>query len=122
MKRFLLIILLIVTVRAPVKAEPPADTSRPLIPLRYLSQEEFGNHGLRFWEADDAHDAAPKPTNIAVNYLKGGDDTSPTRRTMIYVGAIGQSLPIYCVSGTSERDVVLILQAFLEGYIAAQNR
>ena len=70
MKRFLLIILLIVNVRAPVKAEPPADTSRPLIPLTYLSREEFGNRGLWFWEADGT---APKPTNILVNYLKGGD-------------------------------------------------
>jgi hypothetical protein len=80
--------------------------------------QEFTSHGLWLSEAGST---APPPTNIVVHYIKGGDETSPTRRTLICVGIIGESLPIYCVSGTSEREITLMLEAFLEGYIAAQS-
>ena len=122
MKRLLLIILLIALVRAPVIAAPAID-NRPLVSTKYLSQQDFADQGLCFWAED-----ATNPRRMSqVFFIKGGDETSPTRRTFFYVGVVDQTvvggkLPIYCTSVTGEKDANLILDGFLAGYTAAHSR
>ena len=76
MKRFLLIALLI----APLCASVAGD-NRPLISPKYLSQEDFMSHGIRFWAEDGT---APPPTNIPVHYMKGGDEDFPDPANVIF--------------------------------------
>jgi hypothetical protein len=115
MKALLPVIFLSALSSSPLVAAPV--DSRPFITLHSVSDEEFRSHGLWLLARDMTH----PPTNIVVHYMKGGDESSLTRRTLFLVGLVGQEWPVYCVSSTSERDVTLILEAFLEGYTAAQG-
>jgi hypothetical protein len=114
---FLVLFLLIAPLRDIAIGAPKSD-DRPLISAKYLSQQDFKDQGLWFWAEEGT---ALPPTNIPVVYIDGGDETSPTRRTLFLVGKWGQNLPIYCMSATSDRDVTLMLGAFLRGYVAAHS-
>ena len=117
MKRFLLIFSLITHLCVRVIADPVAD-SRPLVNFQPQEfEQEFRNYGLWFWSEDPA-----ERTSSSVEFIKGGDETSPTRRTLFCAGRVTAKVAIYCVSVTSARDADLLLLGFLKGYIAAQYR
>jgi hypothetical protein len=93
----------------------PAVDHRPWINPSTLDEREFEFHGLHIWIQQPS---SPPPTNIDVYYIHGGDETSPTQRTVVLVAPLNETLPIFCVNATSEREVHFILTGFLAGYLA----
>jgi hypothetical protein len=86
----------------------------PLIYPHYLNQKDFADLGLWFWVNDSHH----PPANIWVDWIKG-EENGPFQRSFVCVGKLGSSVPIFCVNAPTERDDSLIMQAFLQGYKAA---
>ena len=110
-----LLVILLLILPLPVIAASPVDT-RPLVEFPYM-QSDFSDQGLWFWSEDPR-----ERTSSSVEYINGGDDTSPTRRTLFCVGQLGAKVAIFCVSVTNPKDVDLLLLGFLKGYKAGQRK